>query len=137
GSRWSARDRSIRRRGESMGYSLGAVIVGAALDAPVEDVLARIVGRCYTAARPVSLVDATRADFDGTAAGRYLDRTLIVDHALPWDCSFREDALGPLDDRLAELSRAAPALCITVDETSMTFAFAAFEDGRRVRVRQV
>jgi hypothetical protein len=42
-----------------------------------------------------------------------------------------------MEQALAARSRQAPVLALLVDETSMLFGFSYFENGRRVRVRQV
>jgi hypothetical protein len=120
-----------------MGYNLGAFIIGAGYADREAELLGRIEPGSYVVRGPVSIERATRREFCDAAVGVVGGTTLVVQQFLPYDCSFTPGRLRSLDRRLAALSREAPVLALLIDETTMTFGFAYFVNGRRVRVRQV
>jgi hypothetical protein len=119
-----------------MGYTLGGLIVGADFTERFKELLARVRPGRYEALGDVSLADATMPQFTDAAVGVINGKTLVLHQFWFFDCSFDAGGMGPLDRRLMELSREAPVLCFVFDETSMSFGFAYFESGARVRARR-
>lgn len=120
-----------------MGYNLGAFIVGAGYEGNEADLLARIRPGRYIAVGPISIAEATLREFADTATGQINGKTLVLNQRWPFDCLFDERQLSGMERALAALSREAPVLVLLLDETSMMFGFAYFQNGRRVRVRHL
>jgi Family of unknown function (DUF6928) len=120
-----------------MGLTLAAILIGKDFRGSYPQLLERLGRAGAQPAGPVTLSEVSKPGFDGTAIGSYSGATLLIDPYLPYDCSHRPDRSGPLDERLAELSAEAPVLCFFSDETSMSFGFSFYQDGRRVRGRLV
>jgi hypothetical protein len=120
-----------------MGLTLAAILIGNDYLGRYPQLLERLGRAGAQEAGPISLSEATKPAFDGTAIGSHGGATLLIDPYLPYDCSHRPDRSGPLDERLAELSTETPVLCFFSDETSMSFGFSLYQDGRRIRGRLV
>jgi hypothetical protein len=120
-----------------MAYNIGALLFDADYSERFAELLRRIEPGTYTAAGTTGIGQATRREFSDIAAGVYGGKTLVLHQFWPYDCSFSPAHLNPIDERLAALSTEGPVVCLLIDETSMTFGISCYEEGERVRVRQV
>jgi hypothetical protein len=69
----------------------------------------------------------------GTAAGTVNGHTLLIDHTLPYDCSFTAGEESMLDKKLAQFSQKTAALVFFLDGISDTYGFSFFKNGKRER----
>jgi hypothetical protein len=120
-----------------MGMTLGAILFGKDSQGDYPRLLERLGLANAREAGTLSLAEAGRGEFSGSALGVYRGATLLVNPFLPYDCSYQPEELSPLDEKLAALSQEAPVLCFYLDETSMSFAFAWYQGGARTRGRKV
>jgi hypothetical protein len=54
---------------------------------------------------------------------------------IPHGCSFANEPLSPLDQRLEKRSESGDVLCFSVNGIMNTYAFAIYKNGKRVRVK--
>jgi hypothetical protein len=120
-----------------MGMRLGAILFGKDSQGDYPRLLERLGLANAREAGTLSLAEASRGEFSGSALGVYQGATLLVNPFLPYDGSYRPEKLSPLDEKLAALSQEAPVLCFYTDETSMSFAFSVYQGGARTRGRKV
>lgn len=83
----------------------------------------------------VELAAATRTDFLHSAIGVVGTGTILINHFLPYDCSFEPGGTSPLDRRLAPLSEEGPLLAFYLNGHAGYYGFSLFEGGARVRRR--
>lgn len=97
------------------------------------ELLQRLGVRYHQSAPGFTFDDAIRWDNKATAVGLVNGRTMVLEHFLPYDCSFEPGKTGRLDPVLMELSVQEDILCCIVDGGSGTYCLAAFHKGQRVR----
>ncbi len=120
-----------------MSLSLGGILFAADFGRDPVALLGRLGLEPITELPSITLRAAARSDFRDIAVGRHAGATILIQHDLPYDCSFRPRQLSPLDRRLAALSEAGPVFCFIREDASMSSAFSFFRSGRRVRCRAV
>ena len=102
-------------------------------EASFESLLERLKGDHHRRAGAATFLDAIRRDNEATAVGFVNGRTMLLDHFLPFDCSYVPGRSGPLDEKLAPLSLEGDILNFIVDGVSGTYCFSLFSQGRRIR----
>ena len=69
----------------------------------------------------------------GTAMAEINSNTILIDHLLPYDCSFVSGEESRLDKILAAYSTKTDVLVFLLDSVSSAYAFSVFEGGTRNR----
>lgn len=82
----------------------------------------------------LTFAQATSLHNQGTAIGVVNGHTLLLDHLLPYDCTYEPFGPdGPLDERLRSLSLGGDVLNFICDGVSGTYCFSLFRQGARIR----
>jgi hypothetical protein len=97
------------------------------------DLLKRLGVHYYRSSEGFTFSDAIRHDNLGTALGVINGKTMLLNHLLPYDCSYEPGKEGRLDEILKSLSIEGTILTYIVDGVSRTYCFSLFSHGERVR----
>lgn len=116
-----------------MSWKFAGIIFKKSYRSRYEDLLARlgVTGQLVGHAYPFA--EAIQRKVGETAVGVVHGKTLLLDHLLPYDCSYEPGEEGPLDGVLAELSENGDVLNYIFDGVSGTYCFSLFRLGKRVR----
>ncbi len=120
-----------------MGYALGGVLFAQDFSGHTEGLLAAIGLAGQRADRQITLEEAADHNFLYTGIGRYGKGTLLINHFLPYDCSWEPGKTSALDRRLMNMAQGGRVFCFFVDDSTATYGFAVYAEGERVRRRSV
>lgn len=119
-----------------MSLNIGAILAGVSITKH-EDLLGQLGLPSLRRSGRISFPQATSTSFLETAIGRVGSGVVIVNHFLPYDCSFEPGETSSLDERLAQLSQDALVMVFYLDGHTGGSGFALFQDGRRIRRRAI
>ncbi len=87
----------------------------------------------YQSAEGFTFADAIGRENQATALSIVNGNTMLLNHLIPYDCSYEPGGEGRLDDILAALSDEANIMNYIVDGVSGTYCFSLFSKGARIR----
>lgn len=116
-----------------MGWTFGGLAVKKEYKDGFETLLAALALKKKKTGTAFNFSTAISKQNKGTAAGIVKGHTILLDHLLPYDCSFEEGEKSRFDKTLEAFSKEADALVFMFDSVSGTYAFSLFSGGDRKR----